>query len=98
MKDRPSFEEVYIQFAETISRRSTCNRLAVGTVITTVDYRKVLAVGYNGNASGLDNTCDREEPGNVEASGHELTGWSFLTPMVPRPMQRSGHWSKTGSV
>lgn len=64
MRDRPSFEEVYIQFAETIALRSTCKRLCVGTVITTTDYRKVLAVGYNGNASGLDNTCDREEPGN----------------------------------
>ena len=64
MKDRPSFEEVYMQFAETIARRSTCKRLAVGTVITTIDYRKVLAVGYNGNASGLQNSCDRDEPGN----------------------------------
>lgn len=64
MKDRPSFEEVYMQFAQTIARRSTCKRLSVGTVITTTDYRKVLAVGYNGNASGLSNTCDREEPGN----------------------------------
>lgn len=53
-----------MQFAETIARRSTCTRLAVGTVITTTDYRKVLAVGYNGNASGLANICDREEPGN----------------------------------
>lgn len=64
MKTRPSFEEVYMQFAETIARRSTCARLAVGTVITTTDYRKVLAVGYNGNASGLSNSCDRDEPGN----------------------------------
>ena len=64
MSDRPTFDEVYMQFAETIARRSTCTRLAVGTVITTTDYRKVLAVGYNGNASGLANTCDREEPGN----------------------------------
>ena len=64
MTDRPTFDEVYIQFAETIARRSTCKRLAVGTVITTTDYRKVLAVGYNGNASGLPNTCDRDEAGN----------------------------------
>jgi len=64
MKQRPSFEEVYIHFAETIAQRSTCERLAVGTVITTIDYRKVLAVGYNGNASGLDNSCDRDDPGN----------------------------------
>ena len=64
MKERPSFDEVYMQFAATIARRSTCTRLDVGTVITTTDYRKVLAVGYNGNASGLPNICDRDEPGN----------------------------------
>lgn len=61
---RPSFEDVYMQFAELISQRSTCSRLQVGTVITSIDFRKVLAVGYNGNASGLANGCDREEPGN----------------------------------
>ncbi len=53
-----------MEFAKLIARRSTCKRLQVGTVITTTDYRKVLAVGYNGNASGLPNTCDRDEPGN----------------------------------
>jgi len=64
MTPRPSFQEVYMDFAESISRRSTCSRLQVGTVITTTDYRKVLAVGYNGNASGLSNGCDRDDPGN----------------------------------
>ncbi len=63
-KKRPSFEKVYMEFAESIARRSTCSRLQVGTVITTVDFRKVLAVGYNGNASGLPNRCDREDAGN----------------------------------
>lgn len=61
---RITFEEVYMSFAKSIARRSHCKRLQVGTVITTTDYRKVLAVGYNGNASGLPNTCDRDEPGN----------------------------------
>jgi dCMP deaminase len=61
---RLTFEEVYMDFACLISRRSTCKRLQVGTVITTTDYRKVLAVGYNGNASGLPNSCDRDEPGH----------------------------------
>jgi dCMP deaminase len=64
MSARPTFTEVYMEFARQIARRSTCQRLQVGTVITTTDYRKVLAVGYNGNASGLTNTCDRDEPGN----------------------------------
>jgi dCMP deaminase len=47
-----------------MASRSTCKRLQVGTVITTTDYRKVLAVGYNGNATGLPNSCDRDEAGN----------------------------------
>jgi dCMP deaminase len=62
--ERPSFPEIYMRMAHEFARRSTCKRLQVGTVITSVDFRKVLAVGYNGNASGLTNTCDREDPGN----------------------------------
>jgi dCMP deaminase len=63
-KARPSFEEIYFRLARDLAARSTCRRLAVGTVITSTDFRKVLAVGYNGNASGLPNDCDRDEPGN----------------------------------
>ncbi len=61
---RPRFEQIYLKLAETLAARSTCKRLQVGTVITTTDFRKVLAVGYNGNATGLPNCCDRDEPGN----------------------------------
>lgn len=61
---RPSFESIYLRLAQTMAERATCHRLQVGTVITTTDFRKVLAVGYNGNATGLTNGCDREEPGN----------------------------------
>ena len=63
-EDRPSFPEIYTQLAYELAKRSTCTRLQVGTVITSLDFRKVLAVGYNGNASGLANSCDREDPGN----------------------------------
>jgi dCMP deaminase len=62
--DRPSFESVYMDFAKAIANRSSCKRLNVGTVITSTDFRKVLAVGYNGNAAGLPNDCDRAEAGN----------------------------------
>ena len=62
--ERPSFETIYLGLARTLALRSTCQRLKVGTVITSIDYRKVLAIGYNGNATGLPNTCDRDEPGN----------------------------------
>jgi dCMP deaminase len=61
---RPTFPEIYLRLARELSARSTCKRLQVGTVITSTDFRKVLAVGYNGNATGLPNRCDRDEPGN----------------------------------
>ena len=64
MSERRSFQEIYMELAFLLASRSTCNRLQVGTVITSTDFRKVLSVGYNGNASGLPNTCDREEAGN----------------------------------
>ncbi len=61
---RPTFEEIYMDLAFSLARRSTCVRLNVGTVITSTDFRKVLALGYNGNATGLPNGCDRDEAGN----------------------------------
>lgn len=61
---RPTFEEIYMNLAHQLAARSTCSRLNVGTVITSTDYRKVLAIGYNGNAAGLPNRCDRQEAGN----------------------------------
>jgi dCMP deaminase len=64
MTPRPAFEEIYMRLAFMLAERSTCSRLKVGTVITSIDYRQVLAVGYNGNATGLPNCCDTTEPGN----------------------------------
>ena len=61
---RPTFQEIYLKLAASLASRSTCKRMRVGTVITSTDFRKVLAVGYNGNASGLPNQCDRDEQGN----------------------------------
>src|SRR3954470_4856715 len=63
-RKRPSFQNIYLHLAETLAARSTCHRLQVGTVITSTDFRKVLAIGYNGNATGLHNGCDRTEAGN----------------------------------
>ena len=61
---RPQFEEIYMDLAFSLARRSSCVRLNVGTVITSTDFRKVLAIGYNGNATGLPNCCDRDMAGN----------------------------------
>src|SRR5713101_4916521 len=62
--DRIPLEEVYMRMAEELAKRSTCARLQVGSVITTGDLTQVLGIGYNGNAKGLPNRCDSDQPGN----------------------------------
>jgi dCMP deaminase len=58
--NRPSFEDINMRYALSLADRSTCLRgTKVGCVITSIDFRKVLAIGYNGNASKLPNKCDR---------------------------------------
>lgn len=59
-----------MHMATEVSRRSTCSRtnstgelMQVGCVIVTPDFRKVISLGYNGNAAGLPNECDSKEPG-----------------------------------
>lgn len=52
-----------MDMAKSISARSTCQRMSVGCVITSTDFRKVLSLGYNGTATGLPNGCDSNEPG-----------------------------------
>lgn len=60
---RPSFLSIYMELAKNLAQRSTCRRLWVGAVIATPDARRILSVGYNGNAHGLKNDCDSDEPG-----------------------------------
>lgn len=62
-KIRPSFDTVFMNLALDLAKRSTCIRLQVGAVITSVDHRYVLGMGYNANASGLEHKCDSEEEG-----------------------------------
>ena len=64
--------EVYMRMAEELAKRSTCERLQVGTVITDQVLENVLAIGYNGNARGLANKCDSAVPGNCGCIHSEM--------------------------
>ncbi len=70
-KKRPSFHNIMMNMALLVAQRSTCQRstAGVGTVISSTDFRKVLSMGYNGNASGLPNGCDRTGPEAVGNCG-----------------------------
>ncbi len=69
---RPPLYEVYMRMAEELAKRSTCQRLQVGTVLTDARLEHVLAIGYNGNARGFPNRCDSSEPGKCGCIHSEM--------------------------
>ena len=60
---RPSWDEVWMETAKTLARRSLDPRFQVGAVIVTSDNTQVLAVGYNGDQKGGSNQVESFEPG-----------------------------------
>ncbi len=72
-------------WADTAAYRSTCDRLAVGALVFSKDFRRVLGYGYNGNYSGGPDKCDRDEPGNcgcIHAEINALIGCSKEEDMI----------------
>ncbi len=62
---RPSWDEYFLKIAETVSTRSTCDRLRVGAVI--VKEKTILSTGYNGAPKYLPH-CD--DIGHEIVEGH----------------------------
>lgn len=56
--------------AQTIARRSSCNRLQVGSVLVTLD-NDLLFSGYNNALPGETNRCKRKEKGNCGCTHSE---------------------------
>lgn len=61
--NRPSWNKIWMTMAETIAQRSHHSTFKVGALIVTSDNTQVLSLGYNGNAAGLSNVPQSEEPG-----------------------------------
>ncbi|HQQ93338.1 MAG TPA: dCMP deaminase family protein [Bacteroidia bacterium] len=57
---RPSFDDIYMDLAETLANRSHCVKAQVGAVLT--KDTRIVSLGYNGPPSGTHN-CDIEFPG-----------------------------------
>jgi len=53
---RPDWDTIWIEFAQSIARRSIDPKYKVGAVIVTDDNTQVLALGYNGDHKGGPNT------------------------------------------
>jgi dCMP deaminase len=54
--NRPSWDEYFMHLAIESSKRGTCPRKLVGSVI--VKDNHILATGYNGSIAGLDHCVD----------------------------------------
>lgn len=52
---RKSWDEYFLDIADEVSTRSTCNRLSVGCVI--VKDKRIISTGYNGSIHGMGH-CD----------------------------------------
>lgn len=60
---RPTWDEVWMETAHTIARRSCDPRYRVGALVVTQDNTQVLSLGYNGNYRGGPNEVESEVPG-----------------------------------
>lgn len=55
--------EVFMAVAVAISTLSTCKRKACGSLLVTPDFSQIIAIGYNGPASGEPNdSCTGDKP------------------------------------
>lgn len=63
---RPTWEETWLEIAETVSKRSRCSRAQMGSVIVSCDQH-IIATGYNGPAANWQhegeciNWCERAQ-------------------------------------
>ncbi|MBR5000867.1 MAG: cytidine/deoxycytidylate deaminase family protein [Firmicutes bacterium] len=74
MKNRPNWDEYFMEMAELARTRTTCLRRGVGAVI--VKDNRVMATGYNGAPAGVahcDETgCLRQQMNVPSGKCHEL--------------------------
>lgn len=59
MKKKPSFEDIYMDLAESLAVRSHCVKAQVGAVLT--KDTRIISLGYNGPPAGTHN-CDEVWP------------------------------------
>jgi dCMP deaminase len=74
LRERPSWDEYFMEFARLAARRSSCLRRSVGAVL--VREKRVLATGYNGAPTGVahcsETGCLRESLKVPSGERHEL--------------------------
>ncbi len=88
MYRRPSWDEYFMELANTASKRATCDRGRSGCVI--VKDRQLLVTGYVGSPSGLPH-CDAERHLPGRPPRHRPRRRHPLLPHDPLPHLRHAH-------
>lgn len=57
--DKPSFDDIYMELASNLAKKSHCVKIKVGAVLT--KDTRIISLGYNGPPAGTHN-CDEEWP------------------------------------
>ena len=74
MKERPSYDEYFMEMAHVVANRSTCLRRNVGAIL--VKDKHILSTGYNGAPKGFKHCsevgCLREKMNILRGERHEL--------------------------
>lgn len=77
---RLSREQMFMQIAEVVSRRSTCARLNVGAIITVEN--RIVSIGYNGRPAKdphcEGNKCLGRTPGQCGTIHAEINALNYL--------------------
>lgn len=60
-EEKPEFNDIFMELAVNLARRSHCIKRHVGAVLT--KETRIISIGYNGPPSGTHN-CDEEWPEN----------------------------------
>jgi dCMP deaminase len=69
MKIRPAFDQIFMNLALDLAKRSHCVKAQVGAVLT--KDTRIISIGYNGPPAGTHN-CDEEFP--VEGCPRDTKG------------------------
>lgn len=59
MEDKPKFDDIFMELAVNLAKRSHCIKRHVGAVLT--KDTRIISIGYNGPPAGTHN-CDKEWP------------------------------------
>ena len=59
MIHRPGFDEIYMELAQNLARKSHCVKIKVGSVLA--KDTRIISIGYNGPPAGTHN-CDEQWP------------------------------------